>query len=43
VLGCPEQEIQQIRASLQGRLEPFTKPDGTLEIPMRTLVAAATA
>jgi ubiquinone/menaquinone biosynthesis C-methylase UbiE len=43
VLARPEVEIAQIRAGLEARLSPFTEPDGTLAIPGRTLVAAASA
>ncbi len=41
VLARPEAEIEAIGASLAGRLAPFTLPDGTLEIPGRSLVAVA--
>jgi SAM-dependent methyltransferase len=41
VLARPEGEIEEIRESLHGRFEPFEKPGGGLEIPGRTLVAAA--
>jgi SAM-dependent methyltransferase len=43
VLERPQREIEQIRAGMQARLEPFTMPDGALDIPARTLVAAASA
>jgi SAM-dependent methyltransferase len=43
VLGRPEPEIEEIRAGVLGRLEPFIAADGTLEIPARTLVARAVA
>jgi SAM-dependent methyltransferase len=43
VLARPESEIAEIRASLVARFKPFTAADGTLEIPMRTLVAFAAA
>jgi SAM-dependent methyltransferase len=43
VLARPQAEIEQIRTSLAERFEPYTKADGSLEIPMRTLVAVATA
>ncbi len=43
VLAQPAQEIEQIRASLAVRLEPYTAADGTLAIPGRALVAAASA
>ena len=43
VLARPQEEIEQIRASLAERFAPYRRPDGSLEIPMRTLVAVATA
>ncbi len=43
VLGCSEPEIEAIRASLAERLAPYTAPDGSLSIPMRTLLAAGVA
>lgn len=43
VLGLAEAGIEEIRASLAERLGPYTAPDGSLSIPMRTLVAAARA
>jgi ubiquinone/menaquinone biosynthesis C-methylase UbiE len=43
VLARPETEIAEIRASLAARFEPYTAADGTLEIPMRTLVGVGTA
>lgn len=43
VLARPETEIADIHASLATRLEPYTAPDGSLSIPMRTFVAVATA
>ncbi|HEY7836422.1 MAG TPA: methyltransferase domain-containing protein [Solirubrobacteraceae bacterium] len=43
VFSRPEAEIEQIKASLQGRFEPFTAADGTLEIPGRALLALAAA
>jgi len=43
VLARPESEIAEIRASLANRFKPFTAADGTLEIPMRTLVGFAVA
>jgi len=43
VLAQPAQEIEQIRSSLEARLEPYTAADGTLAIPGRTLVATASA
>ncbi len=43
VLAQPAQEIEQIRSSLAARLAPYTAADGTLVIPGRSLVAAASA
>jgi len=43
VLARGESEIAAIRTSLAARFEPFTAKDGTLEIPMRTLVGVGTA
>jgi SAM-dependent methyltransferase len=43
VVGCPQPEIEQIRASLAERFAPFTDGSGALAIPARTLVAAASA
>jgi SAM-dependent methyltransferase len=43
VLAQPEAEIEAIGASLAARLTPYTAPDGTLEIPGRSLVAVAFA
>jgi SAM-dependent methyltransferase len=43
VLSRPEQEVEQIRASLAERFAPFTSAGGTLQVPGRTLLAAATA
>ena len=43
VLARPEPEIAEIHASLASRLAHFTAADGSLEIPMRTLVAVGTA
>jgi SAM-dependent methyltransferase len=43
VLSRPESEIAAIHDALAGRLAPYTKPDGALAIPGRTLVASATA
>ncbi len=41
VLAQPAIEIEAIEVSLAGRLAPYTAPDGTLEIPGRSLVAVA--
>ena len=38
VLGRPEPEIAEIHAALAERFAPYTAADGSLEIPMRTLV-----
>jgi SAM-dependent methyltransferase len=43
VLARPQAEIEEIRASLAERFAPYTSEQGTLEIPGRTLVAAAEA
>jgi len=43
VLSRPEGEIGQIKASLAQRFARYTSPDGTMEIPGRTLVASASA
>jgi|HubBroStandDraft_3_1064219.scaffolds.fasta_scaffold04808_3 SAM-dependent methyltransferase len=43
VLSRPPSEIAEIRDSLAERFAPYTAPDGTLEIPMRTLVGVGTA
>jgi SAM-dependent methyltransferase len=43
VLAQPQSEIEQIRASLAKRLQAFTAQDGSLEIPMQSLMAVGTA
>jgi SAM-dependent methyltransferase len=43
VLACPSEEIERIRGALAARLAPYTAADGSLEIPGRSLVAAASA
>ncbi|MGN6371425.1 MAG: class I SAM-dependent methyltransferase [Solirubrobacteraceae bacterium] len=43
VLARSRDEVEQIRASLAERFAPFTAEDGSLAIPMRTLVAVAVA
>jgi SAM-dependent methyltransferase len=43
VLARPESEIAEIRASLAARFESYAAKDGSLEIPMRTLVGVGTA
>jgi SAM-dependent methyltransferase len=41
VLSQPQAEIEQIEAAVAALLEPYTAADGSLEIPGRALVAAA--
>jgi SAM-dependent methyltransferase len=43
VLARSEPEIAEIRAAVATRFAPFTAEDGSLEIPMRTLVGVGTA
>ncbi|HEY2181388.1 MAG TPA: methyltransferase domain-containing protein [Solirubrobacteraceae bacterium] len=43
VLERPPGEVEQIRAAVQARLAQFEARDGSLDIPARTLVAAASA
>jgi SAM-dependent methyltransferase len=43
VLGLPEDEIEEVKASLAQRLAPHTSASGAIELPGRTLVAAASA
>jgi SAM-dependent methyltransferase len=43
VMSCPESEIDQIKEAVAASLEPFTAPDGTMEIPAASLVASASA
>ncbi len=43
VLSRPASEIAEIERSLAARFAPYTAADGTLEVPGRTLVAAASA
>jgi SAM-dependent methyltransferase len=43
VMSLPQEQIEEIRAELGRRLEPFVAADGTLAIPTRTLVARAEA
>jgi len=43
VLSQPPAELEQIKRSLGERFAPYTAADGTLEIPGRTLLAAASA
>jgi SAM-dependent methyltransferase len=43
VMSLTEPEIAAVRASLQERLAAYTSPEGTIELPGRTLVALAEA
>jgi SAM-dependent methyltransferase len=43
VLSRSREEIEQVRASLAKRFAPYTDAEGSLSIPMRTLVATAAA
>jgi SAM-dependent methyltransferase len=43
VLDRPETQIGKIKASLAERFAPYTRPDGTIQIPGRTLLASASA
>jgi SAM-dependent methyltransferase len=43
VFSRPGAEIEEVKLSLAERFAPYTSPDGTLEIPGRTLVASASA
>lgn len=43
VLEQPPGEIEQLRAEVERRLRPYAAPDGSLQIPGRSLVAAASA
>jgi len=43
VLSRPASEVAEIEASVEARFAPYARSDGALEIPARTLVAAATA
>jgi len=43
VLSRPAGEIEQLKAGVAARLEPFTAPDGTLAVPGRSLLASASA
>jgi SAM-dependent methyltransferase len=43
VLSRPAQEVAEIREGIAARLQPYTAADGSLTIPGRTLVAAASA
>lgn len=43
MLSRPAQEVAEIREGIAARLQPYTAADGSLTIPGRTLVAAASA
>ena len=43
VLSLPEERMGEVRATLLTQLEPYTAQDGSLVIPGRSLVAAASA
>jgi SAM-dependent methyltransferase len=43
VMDRPEPEVAEIKAALAARFAPFTDADGGLEVPGRTLLAAAAA
>lgn len=43
VLARPQPEIDEIKTSLARRFAPYTAADGSLEVPGRALLAAATA
>lgn len=43
VLARPQSEIEEIRAAVRKRLEPYEAAGGVLDIPGRTLVASASA
>ncbi|MCW3030247.1 MAG: Methyltransferase type 11 [Solirubrobacterales bacterium] len=43
VLERPQPEIDEIRAGVRARLSTYEAPDGSLDIPARTLVATASA
>jgi SAM-dependent methyltransferase len=43
VLARPQTEIEEIRAAVRKRLEPYEAAGGVLDIPGRTLVASASA
>jgi SAM-dependent methyltransferase len=43
VMSRPISEIEQIRAEVASSLEPFTAPDGTVEVPATSLVVSASA
>jgi SAM-dependent methyltransferase len=43
VLSRPQGEIEEIKQAMKKRFEPYEAPDGSLDIPARTLVASAGA
>jgi ubiquinone/menaquinone biosynthesis C-methylase UbiE len=43
VLSRPQAELEEIRAAIAARFEPYTAADGSLELPGRSLVAVASA
>ena len=43
VLSRPQGEIEEIQHAVKERFEPYEAPDGSLDIPARTLVASAGA
>jgi len=43
ILNRPAAEIEEIRAAIAERFAPFAAPDGSLQVPARTLVASAAA
>ncbi len=43
VSGAPAEVVAAVRAEVEAELRPFTRPDGSLLVPARTLVAAADA
>jgi hypothetical protein len=43
VLARPAAEVEEIKASLGERFAPYTAANGSLDIPGRTLLAAASA
>ncbi|MHB8491744.1 MAG: class I SAM-dependent methyltransferase [Solirubrobacteraceae bacterium] len=43
VMGLPEADMAELREELRSATAPYARPDGSLEIPARTLVASALA
>src|SRR5207249_9732175 len=43
VLSRPQEEAVEIAGALRERFLPYTRPDGSLRVPGRTLVASASA